>query len=107
MSNAITDRGFKFLNLTPNNVDADLIVSSIPGMLHTLTVNTQPAATGTFQLYDGADNTGTLIATITLPLGNSSEFVPNTFIWDLALATGLYVLGDGVISGFDFTVIYI
>ena len=105
--NAEMSRGFKFLNLTPNNVADDLIVSNCPGMLHTLTCNMMPTTAGILNLYDGIDNTGTLIANITLPNGQADDFVVTTLLFDAKLDTGLYVVGDGTLAGFDFTITYI
>lgn len=69
------------------------------GVLHSVAIN-KPVANGTVTLYDGIDNTGAKIATITLPATLTSDV--DQLFYDAAFKTGLYVATTG--SGLDVTI---
>jgi hypothetical protein len=65
-------------------------VKGSPGTLQAVVINTKGASSNVLKLYDGADNTGTLIATI------DTTVDPGTFLYGLVFTAGLYaVLGTG------------
>lgn len=56
------------------------------GLLHTVTINTKGAAANTLSIYDGVDNTGTLLATIDTTVAFGS------LIYDIGFLVGLYIV---------------
>ena len=66
--------------------DATTTIKSVPGVLHTICINT-PAATGTITIYDNTAASGTKIGTIT-------SFASTTpcFIYDVQFWTGLTIV---------------
>ena len=67
---------------------ADKLVTTGPGTLHTLVINTT-AASG-IVIYDGTATGGTKIATIA-----ASPVIGSTFTFDAGFATGLFVSVGG------------
>lgn len=76
---------------TYNNISTNTTttVKSGPGFLHALAVN-NPGASETVTLYDNTTNSGTLIATITIPAGYLG-----TILYDVKLTTGLTIVTAG------------
>src|SRR5690348_7763809 len=56
------------------------------GLLHTITINTKGAASNTLAIYDGVDNTGTLLATI------DTTVTYGTLIYDIGFLVGLCIV---------------
>ena len=79
----LTMPSYSFIDLT-----GDTAVKSGAGVLHTVTMSSDAAATaGTVILYDNTAESGTAIATITFV---AAYLAPVTLIIDAAFATGLY-----------------
>jgi len=68
------------------NTTATTTLKSVPGVLHTVCVNT-PAATGTAQIYDSTTAGGNKIGLIT-----SYASTPRCFTYDVAFWTGLTIV---------------
>jgi hypothetical protein len=80
----VTIGGYNYTNITSN---ATTVVKTGPGILHSIVVNTPPAATGTLTLYDNTAGSGTKIGTLT---GNTATSMPAyTLVYDVAFSTGL------------------
>ena len=102
---SILDRGFSFRNYTDNSITG--LLRTGQGVLHTITINTSPSGTGSLEVYDGVDNTGTPIATITLTQAAGVDFVPTTLLFDALFTTGLFLEVDAQdLTGYDFTITY-
>lgn len=69
-----------------DTADTHVLVTG-PGVLHSVTVNT-PDAGSTVELYDGTDDTGTLLASIDSATGG-------TYVYDAAFTAGLAVVVTG------------
>jgi len=105
---AVTGYGYKFLNLTDNSTAAERLMKNGAGKLHTVTINRAPSTGGDVAIYDSADDSGTVIATITMATPTATiTWGPVTLVFDIALTTGLYVEPDDTIAGYDFTITYI
>ena len=83
------------------HVTETVLVKTGGGALHTIVLN-YLNDWGTVVVYDGVDNTGAVIGVIATALTQ-----PVTLIYDLKIATGIYieVLGQELIA--DLTVTYI
>jgi len=75
------------------------LVATGNGVLHTITFN-KPAQSGTVAIYNGIDNTGVLLATITIPASPK----PLTLTYDIAFGVGLCVVTAGADQ--DITIMY-
>jgi hypothetical protein len=65
------------------------IVKSVGGLLHTLTINRpDTTARATITLHDSVDDSGTVIAVITMD--KAAYVIPSTLTYDLTFLTGLY-----------------
>ena len=84
MPNPVLDFGYRHQHL-----DDTALVKTGSGILHTITIN-RPDTTGgaIVTVYDGIDNTGTVIAIITMD--KAVFVVPVTLTYDVAFTTGLY-----------------
>jgi len=93
------ERPFKWQHLTETTQ-----VSSIPGMLHTITINCPDTTAGaTITVYDGIGVTADIIAIITM---DAALFViPSTLIYDVEIDTGLYIVFSHEVTA-DITVSY-
>lgn len=94
------ERPFSWKHLATTNQ-----VSSIPGMLHTITINRPDAhAACILTVYDGIGVTTDIIAIIAL---DSALFViPTTLVYDVGYLTGLYVEFDAGATTADITISY-
>jgi len=63
------------------------LVATGNGVLHTISLN-KPIAGGTIAIYNGIDNTGTLIGTVTTPTGPK----PLTLKYDVSFGVGLAIV---------------
>ena len=97
MSNPVLDFGWK-----PTNVIADTLVRTGRGVLHSIVLNGLTTA-GDCAVYDGVDNTGTLIATLHLDLTTSVSVQPITFLYDVEVLVGIYLDYDATLVA-DLTV---
>jgi hypothetical protein len=84
MPNPKLDFGYSHQHLADS-----AIVLTGSGILHTVTIN-RPDTTGgaIVTLYDGVDNTGTVIAIITMDV--AVFVIPATLTYDVAVVTGIY-----------------
>lgn len=64
--------------------NASTLVKTGKGVLHSVVINTKGATANTLTLYDGIDNTGTVVAIIDTTLAQV------VLTYDIAFATGLY-----------------
>ena len=101
MANPVTDYGYFHKHLTVTGA-----VTEVTGILHTLTINRPSATAGAIMtLYDSVDDTGAVIAIITLD--KAVYVVPTTLQYDVNLTNGLYaVFSDEVNAGADVTFSY-
>jgi len=86
------------------NVIADQLVHTGPCVLHSITFNGMTAV-GDVAVYDGVDNTGTLIGTLILRSAVQVSCQPFTLILDCEMATGIYFDYDATFTG-NFTVTF-
>lgn len=84
-------RGDRFLAVT-----ADVQVKAGKGILRKFVITTLPSTGGAITLYDSLTETGTVIATITIPTAANGGRL-ETLDFDVNFATGLYVGYDGTI----------
>ena len=87
------------------HVTDTVLVHGAPGKLHTIVVNGLTTA-GDITVYDGEDATGSVIAVLHLDPTTSVSVQPITFLYDAAIATGIYVEYDQSVVA-DLTVTYI
>ena len=78
---------------------ATTLVKTGDGYLHSVVINTKGATGNNANIFDGIDNSGTLIAVLDLTQG------PATIFYNLAFAVGLTVVTDNGTQA-DITVIY-
>jgi len=84
MPNPTLDFGYSHKHLT----DSAIILTGL-GILHTITINRpDTTAAAVVTIYDGIDNTGTVIAIITMD--DALFVVPATLTYDVAVTTGIY-----------------
>ena len=86
------------------NVVADAVVRTGPCVLHSITFNGMTAV-GDVAIYDGIDNTGTLIGTLILRSAVHVSCQPYTIILDCEMTTGIFFDYDGTLTG-NFTVTF-
>ena len=99
MGNSIVDFPWKKLNVT-----ADAIVNTGPCVLHSITFNGMTVV-GDVLIFDGIDNTGTLISTLILRSAVQVSCQPFTLIFDCEMETGIFFDYDGTFTG-NFTVTF-
>lgn len=85
-------------------VSADTLVHTGKCVLHTITFNGMTAV-GDVDIYDGIDNTGTLIGTLILRTAVQVSCQPFTILLDCEMATGIYFDYDATFAG-NFTVTF-
>jgi len=86
------------------NVVADAVVRTGLCVLHSITFNGMTAV-GDVAIYDGIDNTGTLIGTLILRSAVHVSCQPFTIILDCEMTTGIFFDYDGTFAG-NFTVTF-
>lgn len=86
------------------NVTADAIAHTGACVLHSITFNGMTAV-GDVAIYDGIDNTGTLIGTLILRSAVQVSCQPFTLILDCEMATGIFLDYDATFTG-NFTVTF-
>lgn len=86
------------------NVIADAIVHTGPCVLHSIVFNGMTAV-GNVAIYDGTDNTGTLIGTLILRSAVQVSCQPMIFIYDCEMDTGIFLDYDATFAG-NFTVTF-
>lgn len=74
----------------PVNVTGSAIARTGPCIMHSIVLN-GVTTVGDVLVYDGTDNTGTLIATYNIRIGVSVSFQGITFLYDCKMATGIYL----------------
>ena len=75
--------GHKFTNINSNG---NTLVKSGQGVLRSITFNKKGASSNTATLYDGTDNTGTVIGVI-----DTTDKI-STLLYDLKFFVGLYIV---------------
>lgn len=75
---------------TPRNVVADTVVKTGAGVLHSVVLNGMTVV-GDVVLYDGVDATGVVIATFNFRSAVHVSYQGITFLFDCAIATGIFV----------------
>lgn len=81
------------------------LIKTGAGTLHTIVVNGLTTQ-GDVTVYDGVDGTGEVIAVLHLDITTSVSVQPITFVYDLKIATGIYLAYEqGTVA--DLTVTYI
>jgi len=101
MGNPIIDFPWTYAHVAATTVPP---VKTGPGVLHTINFNGMTAV-GTLEIYDGLDNTGTLIGTLLLTNVIHVSCQPVPFLYDCAFETGLHLEFTAGLVG-DFTVTY-
>ena len=86
------------------NVTGDVIVHTGQCVLHTVQFNGMTVV-GDVAIYDGIDNTGTLIGTLILRSAVQVSCQPMTFTYDCEMITGIYFDYDATFTG-NFTVTF-
>ena len=81
-----------------NNVAADEQVLGAAGKLHSITVN-QVTTARVLTVYDSLTESGTVLATLSLPLTGGTDGPPFTLLFDVECATGLYLGFDASLVG--------
>ena len=79
-------------------------VKAGPCVLHAIVFNGMTAV-GDVSVYDGIDNTGTLIGVLHLRSAVHVSCQPITFFYDCEMATGIHLQYDGTFAG-NFTVMH-
>ncbi|MBU0598729.1 hypothetical protein KKF61_07155 [Patescibacteria group bacterium] len=74
----------------PTNVTGDVIAHSGKCIMHNITLN-GVTTVGDILVYDGVDNTGTLIATLNIRTAVAVSFQGMTFNYDCKMATGIFL----------------
>jgi len=97
--NSVTDMAWDKVN-----VAADALVHTGPCVLHSIVLN-GITTVGDVVVYDGIDNTGTVVATFNLRTAVHVSFQPFTALYDCEMATGIYFDYDATAAG-NFTVMY-
>lgn len=87
-----------------SHVAASTLVRTGRSVLHTLTINRGASqGTVTATVYDGTDNTGTVIAIIDV---GDTVVNPTTLYWGIQCATGIYIELSSEDASVDLTVSY-
>ena len=74
----------------PVNVIASAIARTGPCIMHSVVLN-GVTTVGDVAIYDGLDNTGTLIATLNVRSTVSVSFQGITFLYDCKMVTGIFL----------------
>ncbi len=74
----------------PVNVITSAIARTGKCVMHSVVLN-GVTVVGDVAIYDGVDNTGTLIATLNVRSAVSVSFQGITFLYDCKMATGIYL----------------
>ena len=85
-------------------VTADTTVHTGACVLHSIIFNGMTVV-GDVDIYDGVDNTGTLIGTLVLRTAVQVSCQPMAFTYDCEMATGIFLDYDGTFVG-NFTVMF-
>ena len=85
-------------------VSGSLAVFEGPCVLHALQFNGMTTV-GDVSVYDGVDNTGTLIGILILRSAVHVSCQPMTFSYDCEMETGIYIEYDGTFVG-NFTALW-
>jgi len=101
MPNPIVDFPWNKVNVIATT---DPEVCAGPCVLHSIIFNGMTAV-GDVAVYDGIDNTGTLIGTLILRSNIHVSCQPMTFIYDCKMTTGIHLQYDGTFTG-NFTVTF-
>ena len=101
MANPVIEYGFYHKHMTVTGA-----VTEVTGILHTVTINRPSATAGAIcTIYDSVDDSGTVIAIITLD--KAVYVVPTTLQYDVRLTYGLYAeFSDEQNAGADLTFSY-
>ena len=75
---------------SPTNVTAETLVKTGKCVLHNITLN-GTTTVGDILVYDGVDNTGTLVATITARSAVQVSIPPVTLNYDCAMEDGIFI----------------
>ena len=86
------------------NVPSNTLVKSGPSVLHTINFNGMTVV-GILNIFDGVDNSGTIIGTLILDSAIHVSCQPMTFFYDCKMDTGIYLEFTGGLAA-DFTVTY-
>lgn len=86
----------------PAHVTGTVLVQTGQGVLHTVVMNGLYAV-GDITIYDGIDNTGTVIAVLSLITAISISVQPISLLYDAKFETGLYIEYDQAVEA-DLTV---
>ena len=101
MPNPVIDFPWTYAHVAATTVPP---VKTGPGALHTIIFNGMTVV-GVCTIYDGVDNTGTVIGAMTLDSAIHVSCQPMPFIYDCAFMTGLHLeFTAGLVA--DFTVTY-
>ncbi len=96
----VVDFGYQWVHVT-----ATALVHTGKAILHTIVVNGL-GTVGTCTVYDGVDNTGTVIAILTLDIAASISVQPITLTYDGRVSTGIYLeYAGGLVA--DLTVTFV
>ena len=79
-------------------VNGDTVVHSGPCVLHAINFNGMTVV-GDVDIYDGIDNTGTLIGTLVLRTAVQISCQPMSFNYDCEMAIGIFVDFDATFVG--------
>ena len=86
-----------------NVVATDAVVKTGAGVLHTIVFNGMTVV-GDVAVYDGIDNSGTLIGTLILRSAVQVSCQPMTFLYDCKMDTGIFLeYADGFVGNFTVT----
>ena len=86
------------------NVTEDTVVKTGAGVLHAIVFNGMTVV-GDVAIYDGIDDTGTLIGTLILRSAVHVSCQPITFTYDCEMDTGIFIDYDDAFTG-NFTVLF-
>jgi len=101
MANPVIEYGFFHKHMTVTGA-----VTSVTGILHCVVINRPSTTAGAIMtLYDSTDDTGAVIAIVTLD--KAVYIVPTTLQYDVRLVYGLYAtFSDAQTAGADVTFSY-
>lgn len=102
MPNPVIDFPWTYCHVTATT-DPEVLTG--PGVLHTI-VNNGITVNGVATVYDGIDNTGTVIAVIVLSGANPQvSCQPITLLYDVEVTVGIHIQFDDTLAA-DLTVTY-
>ncbi len=94
-----TDFAWPFAHVTGTG-----LVKTGPGCLHSIVLN-GVTVVGDVTIYDGVDNTGVVVAVMSVRTAVSVSYQPVNFVYDAKLETGIYIeYSQG--AGVDLTVMH-